>query len=387
MNSSIIYLDYAATTPLCHSAREAMIEAMDRYNYNPSSAYYSGVQVQKKMEQYRDAVASGINASSQDIIFTSGATESTNTAFHAATQIHRRKKHFICSAYEHSATLETVKYYKERGYEVDYVKIRSDGLIDEEDLMQTLREDTLMVSLIHVNNEIGVVNPLENLVARIRTKNKDCLIHIDAVQGYLRTNIDVLKTNVDFMSVSSHKIHGPKGSGFLYVNSKHPFVPLLHGGGQEKNRRSGTENIYGIFGFGEAVIEFMQHREEYNHIVQELRRYFLEQVMNEIPDVILNSPLQSESHIVNLSVPGVKGEIMLNALSEIGVFVATSSACSSKKKVSHVLRAMNLSKERTESALRVSFGRDTTKKELDLAVNKMKELAQEIRMFTKYKRG
>lgn len=379
-----IYLDNSATTKPYKEVIDAVNEAMENLYYNPSSIYSKGVEVSKKIEIIREKIADTLNTKDKNIVFTSGGTESVNTAINTAVKS-TRGKHIITTAYEHDCTLKSLKKLETEGYEITYVKPR-DGEIKIEDIIAEINEKTVLVTVMHVNNEIGNIIDIYSLGREIKKQNPNIYFHIDAVQSYMKLKIDVQKANADFLSISGHKIHGIKGTGVLFVKDTQKFQPLIYGGGQEKGYRSGTENTVGIFALGSAVSIGHSNFDENVSRISELKNYLKMQIIENIDKVKINSQDEGVCHVLNVSFIGAKAEILLHTLESDGIYVSMGSACSSKKKGSHVLNSIGLKENEIQGAIRFSLSSLTTKEEIDALIPILKKSVEDIRLITRFGR-
>jgi len=365
-------------------AAEAMVEACCVKYGNPSSLHGKGIEAEKIIKETRERIAEFLNCSPDEIFFTSGGTEANNWAlFKAAEKLKRFGKHIITTSIEHSSVLEPVKELERRGFEVSYLSPSKDGIISLEDLKKELRPDTILVSIMHANNETGSVQPIYEAAEIIKNSSDKALFHVDAVQSFGKININLKKEKgIDFLSVSAHKIHGPKGIGALFIRKGINISPYVYGGDQEGKMRAGTENVPGIAGFGAALKALKNNVEDHQKKIKGLKERFISGIKAGIQDVVINGPLDERAlpNIVNVSVLGVKGEVLVHYLEQWGIYISTGSACHSRGgSVSHVLKAMGLKKEALESAVRVSFSAFNTEEEVDFAVEKFKEAAEELR--------
>lgn len=382
-----IYLDNSATTkPRTEVVDEMCSMLRDEYG-NPSSLHRMGFDVEKKIECSRAVISNYLKVGKDEIIFTSGGTESNNIAIQGTIKKYERQgKHIITSKIEHSSVLNVFKHFEEQGFLVTYLDVDDMGLIDLNQLEESITDETILVSIMYVNNEVGVVEPLLEVKEIIKAKNKNTKFHVDAVQAVGKIPIDVRKIGADSMSFSAHKIHGPKGIGGLFVKKGLNINPIIFGGGQEKNLRSGTENTPGIVGLSKAVeVLDKNFKAEYKQI-QEIKTYFYEKIVDNIDDIKINSFIDEKSapHILNISFRGIKGEILLHYLEGDGIFVSTGSACSSKGKgKSSVLSALKFSNGEIDGAIRFSFSYDNTIEEMDFVVERVKSAVSEIRKITK----
>lgn len=374
-----IYLDNSATTKPYPEVVETVVQSLNEY-YNPSAIYAPAISVSKKIETVRKNLLRSLSAEKGTILFTSGGTESINLAIRSETRL---SKKIITTDYEHDATIKTVENLERNGYFVDRIKPQ-DGAIREQTILEAVDEKTSLVSVMHVNNETGHIIDIQKLCKEIKKKNPQTNIHIDAVQSFMKYPLDVERSAIDFLSISSHKIHGIKGTGALYVRNPEKLKPLIFGGGQENGLRSGTENVSGILALG-AALEIGQ-RDFFKNAqhLEKLREYFLQKVQ-EIPSIHINSPKDGAKHILNISFLGVPSEIMLHSLEEKGIYVSSGSACSAKKKGSHVLESLGLKDDVKKSAIRFSFSHQNTVEEVDHTIAAIREIVQDIRKITKYK--
>jgi cysteine desulfurase len=383
------YLDNSATTRCSELVRDAVVKTMMEDYGNPSSKHMKGVEAERYLRDGRETIAKTLKVSEKEIYFTSGATESNNWALIGAAMANRRAgMHLITTAIEHPAVLMPMQYLKEQGFRVTYLPVDGRGHINVKDLEEAICDDTILVSIMYVNNEVGAIQPIEEAGRRIKERNPKILFHVDAVQAYGKMTIHPKKLGIDLLSVSGHKIHGPKGIGFLYVNEKAKIRPLLLGGGQQKDMRSGTDNVPGVAGLAQAAREAYASLEEDRTHLLSLKRQMIEG-LNEIPEqIVLHSDLGEDSavHIVSASFPGVRSEVLLHALEDRGIYVSAGSACSSNKKlpVSPVLKELHLSPEQLESTLRFSFSRYTTSEEVAYCIQALRELLPVLKRYSRH---
>ncbi|MDR0531018.1 MAG: cysteine desulfurase [Oscillospiraceae bacterium] len=357
------YLDNSATTPLCPEAVEAMRGALERVWGNPSSLHHRGLEAERLLGESRAAVASSLNCSPREITFTSGGTESNNLAlFGAAAAMKRRGRRIVTSPVEHSSVAESAKELSARGFDVVYLSVDSIGGVSEQELLRLITPDTILVSLMAVNNEVGTIQPIEKIRRAVRLRGAPALIHCDAVQAYGKLPLYPQRMGVDLMTVSSHKIHGPKGAGALYIREGVRIQPILFGGSQENRMRPGTEGVPALAGFAAAAAALPDHKQAYEY-VSGLRGQLIEGLAA-INGVQVNSPPDALPYLTNISVPGLMSETMLNFLSARGVCVSAGSACA-KGRRSRVLQAMGLSDAEINGALRISLSRFNTREEID----------------------
>ena len=328
-------------------------------------------------------LADYLNVKSSEIIFTSGGTESNNLAIRGIIESYKQRgKHLITSAVEHSSVNNLFEALKNEGWEVDKIGVDRCGSINLKELEAKIREDTVLVSLMHVNNELGTIQPLNEAAKIIKKKNPLTFLHVDGVQALGKIDINLNKLPAELYSISGHKIHGPKGIGALYLKKATELKPLIYGGGQEKNLRSGTENTPGIAGLAEAVKKLpnLTKNNPKDKKMEGVKNYLLKS-LQEIDEVVINSPKNGAPHIVNFSIPGIKGETMLHALEDKGIYLSTGSACSSKAKGSRIINACGLSEKRSESALRASLNREITKDDIDYFIEILIEQIDFLKLF------
>ena len=381
------YLDNSATTPVFPEAAELVMKIMTQDYGNPSSMHRKGYDAEQYIKESKDIFAKILKVNEKEIFFTSGGTEADNMAVIGAAMANRRSgNHIITTKIEHPAIKSPMKYLEERGFKVDYLSVDSNGIISLEELKSLMTDQTILVSIMHVNNEMGAVEPLEEAAALIKECNPKCLFHVDDIQGFGKLRIYPKKWKIDMLSVSGHKIHGPKGTGMLYVSEQVKMVPIIYGGGQQTGMRSGTENVPGIAGMGIAAQMIYADINETTQELYRLKRIFTGEVVK-IPDVTVNGYTDERSapHIVSVSVKGVRSEVLLHALEEKGVYVSAGSACASNKPaVSETLKAIGLGKELLESTVRFSFSVHTTEEEIRYALKVMEEVIPMLRKFVRH---
>ena len=380
------YLDNSATTRTLDSVAELMCEIMTKDYGNPSSMHTKGVQAEQYLKYAKETLAKILKVNEKEIYFTSGGTESDNWALMGGAYAnHRSGKHIVTTRIEHPAILQTMKHLEEQGFLVTYLPVNQYGVINLEDLRKAIRPDTILVSMMHVNNEVGALQPIEEAGRLIKSINKNILFHVDAVQGFGKFRIYPKKCGIDMISVSGHKIHGPKGVGFLYIYEGAKIKPILFGGGQQKGFRSGTENVPGIAGLAKAAEVLYEHLEEDQKKLYELRQYFVQEA-KKMERVFLNGPQDTEGapHIVSLSVAGIRSEVLLHALEDKGIYVSAGSACASNKHVvSATLQSMGVAQDLLDSTIRFSLSIFTTKEELDYTIQVLKEIVPLLRRYTR----
>ncbi len=381
-----VYFDNAATTKIIPEVREIMLKTMDEDYGNPSSMHLKGVEAENYVRNARNSIAKQLKCESKEIIFTSGGTESNNLALLGLALANKRAgNHIITTGIEHASVYNPVLYLQELGFEVTFLKVDAHGKVDLDHLRESLRDDTILVSTMAVNNEIGAVEPIEESAAIIKQYNKEhdrqILYHVDAIQAFGKRVIYPKRVGIDAMSMSGHKIHGPKGSGALFVDSKVKIKPVLYGGGQEKGMRSGTENTAAIAGMGKAT-EIMYARLEDNNEKMQAVKDALVAGATKIEGVTDNSG--ESPHIASLSFRGVRSEVLLHALEDKGIYVSAGSACSSNHPaISGVLQAIGLDKDLLESTLRFSFCEYNTVEEAEYTVKVLEEILPLLRKFTR----
>lgn len=368
-----VYFDNSATTKPYDEVIEAVSKGMKEYFGNPSSLHKIGMNCEKRLNEAREYFASTIKCNKEEIYFTSGGSEGNNLILKGLL---KPGHHFITTAFEHHSIISTCKQLEEKGVRVTYLDVDSEGRISLEDLEEAITKDTVLVSIMQVNNEIGVIQDIEAIGKLIKERSSRAKFHVDAVQGYGKLPIDVNKSNVDFLTVASHKIHGPKGVGFIYIKKGIILNSLISGGSQEKGIRAGTENLSGIIGFEKAAQMTFEEMESRYDKVLELKKYFVER-LNEIKDIRINGEIDGFSpYILNVSFLGVRAEVLLHLLEEQNIYVATGSACTSKSSAAHgsyVIKSLGLSNKEVESAIRFSFSYENTKEEVDYTIDVLKK--------------
>ena len=326
-----IYLDNSATTKPYPEVIEKMVYAMTTDYANPSSLHRKGIEVEKSIKIIRQDIARTLGAKDKEIYFTSGGTESNNSIIRGVVNLYKkRKNHIISTEIEHPSVLNTLKDLEEDGFEVTYLKVDKEGKINIEELKNAIKPSTILISIMHVNNEIGTIQPIEEIGKYLKTLKDKVYLHVDAVQSYSKINFKPSRYNIDFMSVSAHKFHGPKGIGFMYIKENNRIKPILTGGGQEIGIRSGTENVPGIYGLGEAVKIINKNLNDTINKINDLKELLKEEISNNIDDIKINSPEDGVCHILNVSFKDIRGEVLLHYLEQKGIYVSTGSACSSK---------------------------------------------------------
>ncbi|MDO5695531.1 MAG: cysteine desulfurase family protein [Eubacteriales bacterium] len=378
------YLDNCATTPPYPAVIETMRSVMEKNYANASAMHRFGFESEMIVRQAREVIADSLNVTPEEIIFTSGATESNNMALFGAAKVRRRHgRHIISTNVEHPSVRKVLDHLADDyGFELTLLRVDENGQIDLAELTAALKESTVLVSMMAVNNEIGAILPVNEAAAVVKAYNKNILFHVDAVQGYLKYALDM--KNIDLMSVSAHKFHGPKGVGFLYKGADIHLAPMILGGSQQRFMRAGTLNTEGIAGMAKAVELYRANEAERDVRLRELKRYFLDRLAD-IPNIRINGdPLRMAPHVLSVSFSGVRSEVLLHALEEKGVYVSAGSACAAhSKNVSSVLVNIGLTKEEAESTLRFSFSEMNTKSDVDVAMTALQEVIPMLRKFVR----
>lgn len=378
--NKLIYLDNAATTKTAPEVVEAMLPYFTEYYGNPSSVYGFAAANKEVITKQREIIAGALGAAPQEIYFTAGGSESDNWALIATAEAYSAKgKHIITSKIEHHAILHTCEYLEKRGFEITYLDVDEKGTVDLAQLQQAIRKDTILISIMYANNEIGTIQPIREIGAI--AKEHGILFHTDAVQAFGQIPINVDACHIDMLSASGHKLNGPKGIGFLYIRKGVKIRSFIHGGAQERKRRAGTENVPGIVGFGKAVERAVITMEERTEKERELRDYLIGRIEKEIPYSRLNGERKNRlPNNVNFSFRFVEGESLLIMLDMKGICASSGSACTSGSlDPSHVLLAIGLPHEIAHGSLRMTLGEDTTREDLDYVVDSLKEIVQNLR--------
>lgn len=376
----MIYLDHAATTAAYPEVVSEMTPYLDRQYFNPSGSYREGRLLHKKLDKIREKLAAVIHASPEEIIFTSGGTEADNwVLLNAARTYSCKGRHIITSSIEHHAILHTCGFLEKQGFEVTYLPVTRNGIIDCDMLNDAIRPDTILISIMYANNEIGTLQPVHK-IGQIAQKNS-IPFHTDAVQAYGHLPIQVDDDSIDFLSVSAHKFGGPKGVGFLYANKELTLTPLLYGGAQEAGRRAGTENVAGIIGMGIASDISTAHQKEHTLLQQTLRDHLMNRILSEIPMTRLNGSRQERlPGNINVSFAGIDSATLIAMLEAKDIYVSGGSACSSSDpSPSHVLKAIGLSDEMALSAVRITIGHENTPEEIEETFRQIKDCVHELR--------
>lgn len=380
MDKKIIYMDNAATTPVKPEVLDAMLPYFTEKFGNPSSIYSISSQNKKDITTARETIAKAINTDTANIYFTAGGSESDNWALKATAEAYSNKgRHIITSKIEHHAILHTCDYLEKRGYNITYIDVDENGIVDLKQLEEAIRPDTILISIMFANNEIGTIEPIAE-IGKI-AKEHGVLFHTDAVQAFTQVPIDVEEMNIDMLSVSGHKINGPKGIGFLYIRKGVKIRSFVHGGAQERSRRAGTENVPGIIGLAKATEIAVGNMKERTTKEIEVRNHIIERVMNEIPYTRLNGDRERRlPNNINFSFQFIEGESMLIMLDSFGICASSGSACTSGAlDPSHVLLAIGLPHEIAHGSLRLTISEDTTMEDADFVVDKLKGIVERLR--------
>lgn len=382
-----VYLDNSATTRCLPSVAALMTKIMCEDYGNPSSMHRKGVESEKYIRYAKEVIARTLKVQEKEILFTSGGTESDNIALiGTAFANFRSGNHIITTQIEHPAILQTCAYLETQGFEVTYLPVDSNGVIRLEDLEKAMTDKTILVSVMHTNNEIGSVQPLAEAGALIKRINPNTVFHVDAVQGFGKFRIYPKKMNIDLLSVSAHKVHGPKGVGFLYMNEKVKVKPIIHGGGQQKGMRSGTENVPGVAGMALAIEEVYKDFDEKIEYLYTLKDRFIKGLEG-LEDVKVNGLTGRDSapHVISVSIAGVRSEVMLHALEDKGIYVSAGSACASNKPAtSATLKAIGVEKQFLDSTLRFSLSVLNTEEEIDYTLQQMYDMIPMLRRYTRH---
>lgn len=379
------YFDNSATTKCSPKAAELMVKVLTEDYGNPSSLHLKGVEAEEYIKEARNRICKTMKINENELVFTSGGTESNNLAIIGAAMANKRSgMHLITTKIEHPAVGSPMKFLEEQGFLVTYLDVDENGLISLEALAQAITPETILVSIMYVNNEIGAVEPVEEAAKMIKEKNPNTLFHVDAIQAYGKYRIYPKRMGVDMMSVSGHKIHGPKGVGFLYVKEKTKLKPVIYGGGQQKGMRSGTENVPGAAGLGQAALEAYEDFEKKQNHLYELKEAFLEGISEfEWAHVNGKTGRDSAPHIVSVSFDNVRSEVLLHTLEDRNIFISAGSACSSNKPtVSATLQAIKVKKEYLDSTVRFSFCPENTLEEVDYCLEVLGEIVPVLRRYT-----
>jgi len=374
----MIYFDNSATTKPHEEVIESYQTVSGNYYGNPSSQHQLGYDADKLLRKAYEQAASMLGVTNQEIVFTSGGTESNNLAIKGiALRYQKHGKHLVTTTIEHPSVLEAFKALETLGFEVSYVPVDASGVVKVEAIKEAVREDTILVSVMHINNEIGTIQPVQAIGEFLATK-KYTFFHVDHVQGYGKVELDIKRAHIDLLSVSGHKIHGLKGTGLLYLKENVQLFPLFHGGGQQGNLRSGTENIAGIVALVKAMRMVSEQQMHHPNHLSTLKAELMSRLAT-LKQVVINTPEDAAPHIINFSVPGYKPEVIVHALEERRIFVSTKSACASKSPdESAVLKAINLPANQTKSALRISFSYQNSEGEIELFYRALQKILRDL---------
>ena len=380
------YLDNSATTRVSDTVKNLMVKVMTEDYGNPSSLHMKGVEAERYIREATERISKTLKVEPKEIIYTSGGTESNNLALIGTAMANKRAgNHIITSDIEHASVLATMKFLEENGFRITYLPVDENGHVDMDELKAALCDETILVSVMHVNNEIGAIEPVEEISKMVKAYKSSIIFHVDAIQSFGKMTVQPKKMGIDMLSVSGHKIHGPKGSGFLYVSDKVKIKPVIFGGGQQKGMRSGTENVPAIAGIGLAVKEAYEDFDEKISKMCELKDYFIDRI-TAINNVTVNSKkgMESAPHIISVTFNGVRSEVMLHSLEGKKIYVSSGSACSSNKPaVSRTLKGIGLDDKQIDSTIRFSLCYDSTKEEIDYAVDTVASMIDMLRKFTK----
>ena len=378
----MIYLDNAASTRVREEVLETVNDILLNDYANPDAAHEFGIQAAKRIKKSRQIIADALSVSTKEVYFTSGGSEGNNIIIQGVINGNPRQgKHLITTKIEHPSVFEIFKEYERNGFEVTYLNVDSDGRIKLDELTDSIRDDTVLISVIAVNSETGVIQDLEKIGNIIKQKNKNVYFHSDFVQGLGHIKINPAKCRLDALTVSSHKVYGPKGAGAIYLSGNVKIKPLIFGSNQEQGVVQRTLNSSGIIGFGKAVQIACENFSKDNAQIKEVKEYLLQKIQNEISDIRVNT-IEEDSvpHILNISFRGIQGEVLVHFLGMSKIYVSTGSACSSRKGNSRILESMRLTKEEVAGGIRFSFSIFNTKEEMDETVKVLKEAVAAIRM-------
>ena len=381
------YFDNSASTRVLDSVKDIVVKTMTEDYANAAAKHRKGMEAEQYIREARKIIAGTLKAAEKEILFTSGGSESNNMALIGTALANQRAgRHIISTAVEHPSVYNPLTYLEELGFEITFLPVDHNGHINLQQLEESIRPDTILVSVMYVNNEVGAVEPIEEISRIIKAKNPSVIFHVDAIQAYGKYVIRPKKQGIDLLSVSGHKIHGPKGVGFLYIRSGVKIKPLIYGGGQQNNLRSGTENVPGAAGLGVAAKEMYTNHEEKIRRLTELKDYMTDR-LGEIEGTSINSKKGAESapQIVSVSFEGVRSEVLLHALEDKGIYVSSGSACSSHHPgISGTLKGIGVAQKYLDATIRISFGIFNTKEEIDYCIDTLKELLPVLR---RYQRG
>lgn len=380
------YFDNSATTRVKDSVKDIVVKTMTEDYGNPSSMHMVGVEAEKYIKTAKENIAKILKVDEKEIYFTSGGTEGNNLAIVGVVEANKRSGNkIITTEVEHASVASPMKYLEKEGYNVAYLPVDRYGVVNIESLKKEMSEDTLLVSVMHVNNEVGAIQPVGEIGKYIKTINPKVVYHVDAIQAFGKMEIRPKKEHIDILTVSGHKIHGSKGSGFIYIKKNTKINPIISGGGQQDGIRSGTENVPGIAGIGQAAKDCYDNLEQNVRRMTELKDYLIDR-LSEIEGVTINSRKGNEGapHIVSASFRGVRSEVLLHALEDKGIYVSAGSACSSNRpSISRTLKAMNIDKDLLGSTIRFSFSEFNTKEEIDYCMEQLNQLLPVLRKYVR----
>ncbi len=380
-----VYFDNSATTKVYDEVIDVVVKTMREDYGNPSSLHLKGLDAEHLVTGSAETISKVLKCLPEEIVFTSGGTESNNMAIIGTALAKKRSgKHIVVSSVEHASVSSVMQFLIREGYEITYIPSDEHGIVSPEAFADAVRDDTILVSCMHINNEIGSIMPIKEISRAIKAKNPNLYFHVDAIQSFGKIETIPKNLGADLMSVSGHKIHGPKGSGFLYIKKGSLIRPIIYGGGQQKNMRSGTENVPAIAGLGVAVEKTFENFDDKISHIRTVRDKLVNE-LTQLEEVYSNTDIDNGApHIASISFVGVRAEVMLHSLEDKGIYVSSGSACSSNKsKESAVLSAIGLDKKRLESTLRFSFGEDNTEEEVDYAISTIKELLPMLRHYVR----
>lgn len=381
-----VYFDNSATTKCSEGVRDIMMKAFMEDYGNTSSLHLKGMEAENYIKEARTRISKTLKVNEKELIFTSGGTEADNLAIIGGAMANQRAgKHLITTRIEHAAVSAPMHFLEEQGFHVTYLDVNEHGMISLEQLREVVTEETILVSIMYVNNEIGAVEPIAEAAKIIKEKNPNTLFHVDAIQAYGKFIIHPKKLGIDMLSVSGHKIHGPKGVGFLYVKEKTKLKPLILGGGHQKGMRSGTENVPGVAGLGQAAMEAYEDFEEKQQHLYELRKAFVQGLSDVEWAHINGEETIAAPHIVSVSFDQVRSEVLLHALEDKGIYVSAGSACASNKPaISETLKSIGIKKEYLDSTIRFSFSNYNTLEEVEYCIQTLKELVPMLSKYTRH---
>lgn len=381
-----VYFDNAATTKPLPEVVEVIKKTLVEDYGNPSSLHRKGMKAEEYIHRTVDALASVLKVDKNEIYFTSGGTESNNLAIKGAAKAYQKQgMHIITTQVEHPSVLEPIAYLEKKGYEVTRISVNNRGTVNLDELKESIRQDTILVSIMHINNEVGAVQPIDKIGTMIKAINKNTLFHVDGIQSFGKMEVQPKRQNIDLFSFSGHKIHGPKGIGGVYIRKGVKVRPIIHGGMHQRGIRSGTENLPGIAGLGIAAEKAYAQLKENQDKVTELQRFFIEQVKF-IGDVTFHTPLDLNfaPHILNIGFENVRGEVLLHALEDKKIYISTGSACSTNKpRPSQTLTSMGLAGDQIQSAVRFSFSKYNSKEEVEYCIAQLQNIVPKLRKYTR----